>query len=153
MTSTEWFDSDESLLSELREALAGPGPAPHRMVDAARAAFAWRGIDEELEMLTLAYDSALEGGSVVRDARPLSTRTMVFEGDGLSLELEFGSGVAGQLIPPQAGRVVLLGPGESVVEAHADATGCFRLARPEDGPIRFRCESAGGTWATGWLTL
>jgi hypothetical protein len=153
MTSTEWFDSDESLLAELREALADPGPAPRRMVDAARAALAWRDLDAELELLTLAYDSALEDGSVVREALPLTARTMVFEGDGLSLEVELGSGLIGQLIPPQTGRVVVLGPGEAAVEAHADRTGCFRLARPQGGPIRFRCESAGGVWATDWLTL
>jgi|SRR4051794_3534312 hypothetical protein len=153
MTSTEWFDSDESLLAELADALAGPGPAPQRMVDAARAAFAWRAVDEELEMLLLAYDSAVEDATVTRDARPLTTRTLVFEGDGLSLEVELGDGLAGQLIPPQAGRVVVFGPGETVVDAAADSTGCFRLARPGSGPIRFRCESAHGTWATDWLTL
>jgi hypothetical protein len=153
MSSTEWFDSDESLLSELRAALADPGPAPERMVAAARAAFAWRDLDEELELLTLAYDSALEDAAVLRDAQPLTTRTIVFEGDGLSLEVELGTGLTGQLIPPQAGRVVVLGPGEAAVEATTDPTGCFRLARPAAGRIRIRCESAGGTWATGWLTL
>jgi hypothetical protein len=153
LTSTEWFDSDESLLAELRQALADPGPAPQRMVDAARSALAWRDLDAELELLTLAYDSALEEGAVVREALPLTARTMMFEGDGLSLEVELGNELIGQLIPPRIGRVVLLGPGEAVIEAHADRTGCFRLARPHGGPIRFRCESAGGVWATDWLML
>ena len=153
MTSTEWYDSDESLLSELGEALTGPGPAPQRMVDAARAALTWRGIDEELDLLALTYDSALEGGATVRGSHPLVPRTLVFEGDGLSLEVDLGRELEGQLIPPRAGRVVVLGADEAVAEAWADRTGCFRVARPGGGPIRFRFEIAGSTWATDWLTL
>lgn len=153
MAATEWYDNDESLLSELRTALAGPGPAPQRMVDAARGAFAWRGIDEELELLALAYDSALEEGAVVRAAVAPATRTLVFEGDGLSLEVEVGSGIVGQLIPPQAGRVVVLNQEGVLAVGDADSTGCFRLPRPDGGPVRFRCESAGGTRTTDWLPL
>jgi hypothetical protein len=150
MTSSEWFDSDEALLSELRAALTGAGPVPPSMVDAAREAYAWRHADTELALLVLAFDSLLEEGAVVRDTSDPAARTLVFDGDGLSLEVELRDEIEGQLIPPQTGHIELLTAGGTLAEAHADSVGCFRLPRPERGPVRLRCTTAQSSGTTDW---
>ena len=155
MTSSEWHDSDEALLSELRAAVTGAGSVPRSMVEAARAAFAWRDVDAELELLVLAYDSLVEGGALVRDAGgpgPVA-RTLVFDGDGVSLEVEVGDEIEGQLIPPQPGCVELLGAGGTLGQVQADPMGCFRLPRPGHGPLRFRCTTSVSGGTTDWWSL
>ena len=149
----ELHSGDDALLAELREALSSPGPVPERMRTAARAAFAWRGLDEELELLVLAHDSALEHDSQVRDDLATAPRTLSFQGAELSVEIEIGSDLMGQLIPPQPGHITLVTGQGSGAEADADDVGCFRLPLPGRGPARLTCRTAGGTSATEWTTL
>jgi hypothetical protein len=153
MTSSEWHDSDEALLSELRAALTAAGRVPRSAVDAARGAYVWRDVDAELELLVLAFDSSLDEGAGVRDTGNLAARTLVFDGDGLSLEVEIGAEIEGQLIPPQPGRVELVSARGTVSQAQADALGCFRLPRPDRGPVRLRCTTAQWSGTTDWLPL
>ncbi len=153
MASSEWRDSDDALLSELGAALKSAGSVPQPMVDAARAAYAWRDVDAELDLLILAFDSLREEGALVRDAGELPARTLVFDGDGLSVEVELGDDIEGQLIPPQPGQVEILDPWGTVAEARADQMGCFRLPRPERGPVRLRCATSESTRTTDWWPL
>ena len=153
MTSSEWYDCDEALLSALRAAVAGAPPVPQSAVDAARAAYAWRDVDVELALLTLAFDSCLEESAVVRDAGGAAGRTLVFEGDGLSLEVELGEGIEGQLIPPQPGRIELVDARGTLAETRANHMGCFRLPLPERGPVRLRCTTSGASGTTDWWPL
>jgi hypothetical protein len=154
MTSSEWHDTDESLLAELRAAVDEAASVPQAVVEAARGAFAWRDVDAELERLVLAFDSLREeDGALVRDAGDLALRTLVFDGDQLSLEVELGDEVEGQLIPPQPGRIELVDARGVVAEAVADSMGCFRLPRPDRGPVRLRCRTAELSATTEWVPL
>jgi hypothetical protein len=150
MNPSEWYDSDEALLSEVKAAVTGPGPIPSSAFEAARAAFAWRDADTELELMVLAFDSTLDEAALVRDSGELTARTLVFDGDGLSLEVEVGEAIEGQLIPPQPGRVELIDAAGTVAEVGADHLGCFRLPRPEHGPVRLRCTTSQSSRTTDW---
>jgi hypothetical protein len=152
MTPSSWYD-DDALLAELREALAGAGPVPARMVEAARTAFAWRDVDRELELLGLVEDSALRGGALVRSVAAAGRRILAFQGNGLSLELQVGSEILGQVVPPQPCRVVLMDGRAALAEVDADVLGCFRLARPDHGPVRLTCRTADHAAATEWWRL
>src|SRR4051794_12708641 len=108
MTAKTWHSSDESLVAELREAVSSPGPVPERMRTAARSAFGWRQVDEELELLFLAHDSALEYAPEVRGPVSTESRTLSFQGTELSVEIEIDRDLIGQLSPPQPGQVTLI---------------------------------------------
>ncbi|MGY1760844.1 hypothetical protein ACI79G_20300 [Geodermatophilus sp. SYSU D00779] len=146
-------NGDDPLLAELAEAWSAARAVPESMRVAARAAFAWRTVDE-LELLVLAHDSALRtDAGDVRAAPSDGPRELVFRGAALSVELEVGADVMGQLVPPGPGRVTLAGPLAVLAEADADALGCFRLPRPECGPVRLVCRTDDAAVTTGWLRL
>src|SRR5919112_4603527 len=95
---------DEALREELARAMAQEAAVPDHRREAARAAFTWRTIDEEL--LALTHDSLDLADAAVRGA--LDVRTLGFESDGLSLEIEVdGDRVFGQVIDRQADEVVM----------------------------------------------
>jgi len=149
MTSARW-DDDDALLADLRTALDVPA-VPEHVVAAAKAAYTWRTIDEELAFAALVYDSSLEGSALVRGDGP---RTLLFQGDCLSVEIEVtDEGVTGQLIPPQAGRIELLTAAGTFAEVTADEVGCFELPRPRRGAVRLRCCSGDNALSTAWLPL
>ena len=154
MTARPWHNSDDFLLDELRNALGvGGGEIPPRWTEAARAAFVWRGVDEELELLILAHDSLLKDRSDVRNAAWDRPRTLTFDGNRLSVEVEVDNDIMGQLVPPQRGRIRLITATTVLAEVEADAMGCFRLPRPQHGPVRLLCETDGSTSATDWVAL
>lgn len=148
-----WPNDDDALSAELAEALGTAGAVPERMLAAAQAAFTWRRVDEELDLLVLAHDSLVEGGPAVRDAAVDGPRTLAFHGAELAVEIDLGSDVMGQLVPPQRARVSLTTAEGTLAEADADELGCFRLPLPERGPVRLVCRSDAGTAATEWLLL
>ena len=91
---------------DIREdAAAGiDGATVERMYVAARAAFTWRTIDQELELL-LADESAQPQALVRGPEEPVS-RTLEFTGRTVSIELEIGPQlIVGQIYPIQAGRL------------------------------------------------
>jgi hypothetical protein len=153
MNPSAWFDDDDTLLVELASALGGAGPVPAPVIEAARAAFAWRDVDRDLELLSLVHDSARQDDATVRSAGVAGPRVLVFEGDGFSLDLEVASEIIGQVLPPQPCRVVLMESGRPLAEVDADALGCFRLARPERGHCRLTCRTTDRAAATGWVRL
>ncbi len=153
MTESARFD-DDALLAEVGEALAAAGPVPAPVVEAARGAFAWRGLDRDLdrdlELLELVQDPTLQGGAGVRGVAATGHRSIAFRGGDLVVDLQVGSDILGQVVPPQRCRVVLLGSRGRLAEVDADELGCFRLARPDRGPVRLTCRTAGHAAATGW---
>lgn len=154
MTSPRWDESDDFLLSELREALRNPEPVPHRMLDAAKAAFTWRNVDDELELMLLVYDSLTEDEAPVRSSFTSAPRTLVFEAGALSLEVEVQSdAIMGQLIPPQSAQVTVMTAEGRFAETDADETGCFQLPRPTGGPVQVQCATAATGLATDWMPL
>ena len=153
MSAHPRHNGDDPLLAELAEARSAARAVPDSMRVAARAAFAWRTV-EEVELLVLAHDSApgTDAGDV-RAAASDGPRELTFRGAALSVELEVGADVLGRLVPPGPGRVTLAGARAVLAEADADALGCFRLPRPERGPVRLECRTDDAAVTTGWLGL
>lgn len=158
-TADRWED-DDALAADLVRTVAEED-ALRRVTAAASTAFhAHRGMlalrDElatDLLLLSLVHDSCTAGGLAgVRDRSGQPSRTLVFEGEGVGVEVEVTDGaIEGQLIPARPGRVVLRRPDGDVAGVETDEVGYFRLDARPDGPVRLVCESAGGTCVTEWL--
>ena len=83
------WDDDDRLLEDLGAALRGVAPASEAMLAAGEAAYAWRTVDAELA--ALCYDSHLDGELLMRGgsvSAGLPTRSLVFEGRALSVDIE-----------------------------------------------------------------
>ena len=107
---------DEGLMEELARAMGQVAAVPDHRREAARAAFTWRTIDEEL--LALTHDSLELADAAVRGA--LDVRTLGFESDGLSLEIEVdGDRVFGQVLDAEVDEVVV----ESVEDGSQTSSG------------------------------
>lgn len=154
MNAKQWDPTDDALMDELREALRAGGSVPQHVTDAARAAFTWRGIDEELELLTLSYDSSLADPALVRSAEAASPRMMVFDSENVTLELEVGADVLmGQVVPAHTGRVVLENAHGTLHETEADDEGFFLLARPPACPVRLKWLTDQTRVVTEWVPI
>lgn len=150
MNSPQW--SDDDLLRELGAALREE-PVDETAIRAAEAAFTWRTVDAELEIIALDADSGLVGTAQVR-GRPDPPRTLTFHGERVGAELEIDEdGLIGQLIPPGSGQVTLVtadGPQETTL---TDEVGGFTLPRPPPGPMRLECTLGADHFITEWMTL
>ncbi|WP_367137309.1 hypothetical protein [Saccharothrix sp. HUAS TT1] len=147
------WESDEALLRELGEALAEERAVPEHVLAAARAAYTWRTVDAELIALT-SYDSILDAELAVRARATQTARQLVFDADGVSVQVEVTeAGVAGQVLPARPGRVLLVTATGPVEEAELDELGMFLLGPPPAGPVRFRCEVDGTTVLTDWVVV
>ncbi len=151
---------DEALGAELTDALA-EDELFRAVAAAGRWAFAThRGllalndeVDADLLLLELVHDSAGDDDLVaLRDRSGEQPRTLLFEGDGVGVELEVtDDGVEGQLIPARPGRVTLRGPDGDIATATTYDVGYFRLAQVPSGPVRLVCEGESGVCVTQWL--
>src|SRR5215218_4459644 len=118
-------DADDELLDELRALAARVDPTPEFVLSAAKAAYTWRTVDDELaELAELTFDSALEEVSAggVRGAE--GPRAVTFETPEVTIELEVtergdARSIAGQVVPPEAGRMEIRHSG-GVAEADVD---------------------------------
>ncbi|MFI5932178.1 hypothetical protein [Actinoplanes sp. NPDC051494] len=148
MTQQPW---DDVLLAELREALAEE-PLPPDFAEAARAAFAWRTIDEELTLLEMSFDSQLPTGALATRSGA-ATRLLVFEGEGyrIDAELDPGPGLTGQLTPPSAGTVHCQSAHGTSTAAPIGETGAFTVDVPTHGAVRLRLQLPARTVVTGWI--
>ncbi|MBO3088443.1 hypothetical protein [Cellulomonas dongxiuzhuiae] len=154
------WEDDDALAADLVQAVAEEDVL-RRVTAAASTAFhAHRGMlalrDElatDLLLLSLVHDSCTaDEPAGVRDRSGQPSRTLVFEGEGVGVEVEVSDGVIeGQLIPARPGRVVLRRPDGDVAGVDTDEVGYFRLAARPEGPVRLVCESADGTCVTEWL--
>jgi hypothetical protein len=153
MAPMQWDRSDDDLMGELKEALEEVRTVPPDVVEAAKAAFTWRTVDEELEVLTLTYDSAMAGSALVRGAG-FPERMLVFESDDLTMEVEVNDDVLmGQVVPALPGRVILENPQGSVQETEADDGGFFLFRRPGVSPVRFKWIGGDTRVVTEWLPI
>ena len=143
-------EDDDLLADELGELLRRRSPMPASVLDAARGAFTWRSVDDELAVLR--NDSLLEAAAGVRGG---GDRQLTFEADGVSLEvdvLDGGRRVIGQVVPAQAGAVELEGP-HTRSDAATDRYGQFALD-VWNGPARLRFRPVDGpVIVTDWVTL
>jgi hypothetical protein len=138
---------DEGLMRELAGALEDADVLDHRR-EAARAAFTWRTIDEEL--LALTHDSLDVVGTAVRGG--LDVRTIGFETDGFSLEIEVdGDQVFGQVLGGEVDEVVVESVDGSEQTSAVDSSGIFSVRVPT-GPVRFGLRM-GTLRRTPWIVL
>jgi len=136
-------------MEELARALAQSTAVPEHRREAARAAFTWRTIDEEL--LALTHDSLDLADAAVRGA--LDVRTLGFEADGLSLEIEVdGDRVFGQVLDADVDEVVVESVEDGSQASAVDASGVFSLVVPA-GPVRFAVRVDGVLRRTPWIVL
>ena len=153
-----WVD-DEALARDLTAALAG-SDLYGRVEQAGLRAFGIQrqmvALRDELDLLLLdlVHDSDYDDALVaVRDRSGDSSRSLVFEGDGVGVELELtDEHVEGQLIPAGQGRVALRGPDGEIADVPTDEVGYFRLEVRPHGPVQLVCSSDAGACATQWLT-
>jgi len=149
-----WHD-DDVLMERLAEAVGRERTVPEHVMQAAKDTFDWRGVDEELELLTLSFDSSLTEAVGVRGPATDSPRMLVFDGEELTIEIEVGQDVLmGQVVPARSELVILQCADGRVDEATADDAGFFLLRRPVQGPIRLKWpngEAAGAV--TGWISI
>lgn|SRR5215475_6125317 len=158
MTSPLWPD-EERFLEELGEAVRQAGPVPQPVRDVARAAFALRAAGAGCALARLTHDSLLDDAPQPRAGRHAVARTLTFQADDLSVEIELEHDrVIGRLVPPSVGEVAVTTVDATAVEATvgqatADSNGCFVLPRPRRGAVRFRCHTAASTVVTDWVRL
>lgn len=145
-----WSD-DDALMADLGQAVRGQGEVTDRAAEAARAAFAWRTMDEEL--MALAHDSAVEQGLLVRGVAA-AARVVSFEVADLSLEVEIDRGdLMGQVLPGQACVITVQAPGAAQRRVEVDESGFFTLPALGPGLVRFLIEAGTRRTTTEWLTL
>jgi hypothetical protein len=148
--SPEW--TDDELLQELRSALQEE-PVAESVIRAAQAAFTWRTVDAELELLSLDAGAELAAGALVRGGTG-AQGNFAFHGERLSVEIEVdGAGIVGQLTPPQPGQVTLVSAEGPQATAQADEIGCFTFPPPAPGPLRLDCRLGTDRFVTEWVTI
>ena len=122
-------------------------------IRAAQAAFTWRTVDADLEILSLEAGLEVSGTARVRGTGPGAPRMFTFHGERLSVEIEIdGDGIVGQLTPPGPARVTLVTTDGPQAAADADEVGCFTLPAPPPGPIRLDCQRGAERFLTEWTT-
>jgi hypothetical protein len=136
-------------MEELAQAMAQVTEVPDHRREAARGAFAWRTIDEEL--LALTHDSLELADAAVRGT--LTVRTLGFESDGLSLEIEVdGNRVIGQVLDAEVDEIEVESVGDGLQTSRVDASGVFSVVVPT-GPVRFGILVDGVLRRTPWIVL
>ena len=105
------------------------------------------------ELVCLSFDSSREPAPFLR-SQPRQARVLIFTTTPMSLELEvMADRVAGQIVPPEPGEVVVETPDGAAVRIEADDIGFFDVAGLPRGPIRLRCETPTGRLVTDWICL
>lgn len=146
-------DDDERLLDRLAEALTLAEPLAARIRQLGDGAYAWHGVDAELESAGVVYDSLIDADAGVRGGEDVP-RTVMFEADTVSVELErTGDQVVGQIIPPRSGVIALVPAGGAATEAQVDDLGCFSFDRVPAGPVRLRWSTPAQAVVTDWIRL
>jgi hypothetical protein len=155
MTKMSNWNDDEALIEELRAAVASSGAVSERSRDAARAAFAWRDVDRELqELLSLAHDSGLAEDVLVRGPAGTGTRALAFEGAGFGLEVELtGTALVGQVLPGRSCRVVVRSAAGASAAVDVDEDGFFTMTDVPQGTVRFEVALGETGYATEWVLL
>jgi hypothetical protein len=149
-------DKDAATEAELRAIFSHVDPVPPLLDQAARAAFTWRTVDDELAELM--RDSAEEeAGALVRSGS--GPRQLSFESPRLGIELEVvATGprerrLEGQLLPPAPASVTVQRPGEDPLTVQADEHGRFSLDGLKAGVMRLHVILRGTQIAVPWTTI
>jgi hypothetical protein len=152
--TSAWLSDDDALLTAVKEALHEAREVPTSFIEAGVASYAWHNIDAELAELT--YDSSqdLLAGASTR-AEPAELRSLTFDANHLTIELEIISGALhGQVIPPQRGTVEIRHAGGTITTAEINDVGYFTAAPLPEGTFRLYCNADSGVSVlTDWITL
>lgn len=148
--------NDDELMAELAAAVEEEHAVSDRRRAAARMAFTWRTVDEELAELL--HDSALDAGAAVRSSGPGGApRTLTFVRGAITLEIEVdGDALLGEVVDDGAegpATVTLQRPDAEDRVAEADASGFFRFDGVGPGPARFVVAREGWSLTTPWATI
>jgi hypothetical protein len=133
-------DRDDGVLEALARAVQAVDPVPPEVLFAAKEAFTWRSIDEELAMLT--FDSLVDAVAGVRGSGP---RAVTFEAGEVVIEIEVGEqgtsrSLTGQVVAEDLSEVELHVPTTArPIPVEVDRSGRFRTGAVPAGPIRLRC--------------
>jgi len=151
MTQHRW-DDDQDLLDDLSEALRD-AELPSTIAECGKGAYAWRTVDQDLLLASLSLDSSLEHMAERRSAGG-EGRVLVFTASPLSLELEvMPAHVAGQILPPGAGKIRVETLNGVTFYVDADDAGFFYIPGKPAGPARLRCDTPAGRLVTDWIYL
>ena len=149
-------DKDATTEAELRAIFSHLDPVPQLLDEAARSAFTWRTVDDELAELM--RDSAEEeAGALVRSGG--GPRQLSFESPRLGIELEVATTgprerrLEGQLLPPASATVTLERPGADPVSVQADELGRFSLDGLKAGVMRLHVILRGTQIAVPWTAI
>jgi hypothetical protein len=141
---------DEALMRELRSALSPDRQVPDGWREAARGAYTWRTVDQEL--LSLTHDSLAEPGAAVRG--PTAPRVLAFTGGELSLEVELvDRRVMGQVTGTDITEVVFESADGRALPASPDESGFFALEGEDHGLVRFAVRCGDRRLVTEWILL
>jgi hypothetical protein len=146
-------DTDDDALQEvLGSALRDADPVPRNVIAAARGAWTWRTIDQELA--DLVFDSATELTGVREHG---GTRQLTFRAPGLEIEVMVADPttrrLVGQLVPSRTATVRLEGA-ENALEQAVDRFGRFTFDSAPPGPVRLTVSgSDGAAVTTDWILL
>jgi hypothetical protein len=146
----------QELETRLRLVVAQVDPVPALVDEAARAAFGWRTIDEDLaELLRDSADEVLEAG--VRGGS--GPRQLSFESPRVGIELEVVSTgprerrLEGQLLPPGSAMVTVERPGADAVSVQTDDLGRFVIDGLRAGAMRLHVLLRGAQIAVPWTSI
>lgn len=140
-------DRDEALLAELGRVLHERAEPPPEVIASAKELFAWRTVDTELAALT--YDSLLDEEPASVRSTSQALRTLTFDADGLTIELEIDTGVTGrrllgQLVPAEVDGLTVTSD-DIAVSPELDAFGRFGVPIPAvTSRITLRVVRSGG---------
>ncbi|MBB5790940.1 carboxypeptidase-like regulatory domain-containing protein [Jiangella mangrovi] len=154
---------DDRLVDRLREVIEATDPPPQRLIEVAKASFAWRTVDAELAELI--SDSSTEPALAVRSAGE-APRLLTFTAGETVVVLEVtreggAAGAAGehrlmgQIVAPGAATVEVR-HSDGVVSVTTDADGRFRAAPVPGGPISVSCrfdDSERPAVVTSWVSI
>ncbi|MGW2486337.1 hypothetical protein ACWCV9_03830 [Streptomyces sp. NPDC001606] len=139
---------DGLLEEELRRAIAVLDPVPEQLCQLALDAYALHDLDARVAELT--FDSLVDA-LPVRGAVD-APRMLTFRAGGVTVDVEVTEdGLIGQLLPPRAADVEVLGGPGSARPVAVDTLGRFTSDTPPVGPFALRLRTGGEVIVTEWL--
>lgn len=146
---------DERLIGEIGAALSDVDEVPPGARELAQAVFELGGLDRELELLTLLYDSSREPVELSRSVGSyVAARYLTFQHEMVTLEVEIGpTAIIGQVVPVQPATLSLVSQSGAVEQIDTDELGGFAFDLPTDQVIRLTCVTGTSQLRTTWISL